>query len=347
MNNEILLVIMSLLFVVSMIIILVIVLNNSKKTNDLNNELSKSIFEIRNSLNKDFIAFNKNLNDDFNSFSERVNSNLIQSNKYHNDIYNNISEKMARIDEAQKGLNELSKDLVSLQDILTDKKTRGTFGEVELYSLLEASYGTDSNFFGKQYTLSNGKKADAVVFGPDKFNLICIDSKFPLENYRRMYDNELDDKTREIARRQFGEDVKKHLNDIHDKYIIPGETADLAYMFIPAESIYSEIYANFQNMVNLSYNLKVYIVSPTTLMAYLTAIKSIYLGQKKDEKAKEIEQLLAELSIEFKRFDKRSSEVAKAYDDLKDDFRELSITSEKIIKKFSKINNGEIEKETE
>lgn len=343
MNDSLLLIIMAGLFTVSIIVILIIVLNNAKKTNDLNNELTRSVFEIQKNINRDFTEFNRSLNTDFSNFSERVNSNIIQSHKTTSEVFNSITEKIARIDEAQKNINALSEDVVSLQNILTDKKSRGTFGEIELYSLLEASFGNNTERCQKQYRLPNGSIADAVIFGGNTLKLICIDSKFPLENYRRMNDGDLSASEREKAKKLFKEDIKKHLNDIASKYIIPGVTADLAYMFIPAEAVFSQIYTEFHDLVELSYRLKVYIVSPTTLMAYITAIRSIYLGQLKDEKAKEIEQLLSELSVEFQRYEKRTAELYRAYENLGTAFSNLNTTSDKIMKRFSSINSGEIE----
>ena len=343
MNDSLLLIIMAGLFTVSIIVILIIVLNNAKKTNDLNNELTRSVFEMQKNINRDFSEFNRSLNTDFSNFSERVNSNIIQSHKTTSEVFNSITEKLARIDEAQKNINALSEDVVSLQNILTDKKSRGTFGEIELYSLLEASFGNNKERCQKQYRLPNGSIADAVIFGGNTLKLICIDSKFPLENYRKMNDGDLSASDREKAKKQFKEDIKKHLNDIATKYIIPGVTADLAYMFIPAEAVFSQIYTEFHDLVELSYRLKVYIVSPTTLMAYITAIRSIYLGQLKDEKAKEIEHLLSELSVEFQRYEKRTAELYRAYESLGTAFSNLNTTSDMIMKRFSRINSGEIE----
>ncbi|MBQ1307594.1 MAG: DNA recombination protein RmuC [Erysipelotrichaceae bacterium] len=197
MNDSLLLIIMAGLFTVSIIVILIIVLNNAKKTNDLNNELTRSVFEIQKNINRDFTEFNRSLNTDFSNFSERVNSNIIQSHKTTSEVFNSITEKIARIDEAQKNINALSEDVVSLQNILTDKKSRGTFGEIELYSLLEASFGNNTERCQKQYRLPNGSIADAVIFGGNTLKLICIDSKFPLENYRRMNDGDLSASERE------------------------------------------------------------------------------------------------------------------------------------------------------
>ena len=341
MDNNTLLILMAALFVVTVIVILIIVLNNSKRTNDLHNELSRSIFEIRTQLNKDIADLNISLNGGLNDFSERINSNIIQSHKASNEVFNTINEKMVRIDEAQKGLKELSKDVLSLQEVLTDKKSRGTFGEIELYSLLEAAYGNNTNSYAKQFKLPNGFIADAVIFSGTSLGMFCIDSKFPLENYRNMLDMRLDQKSRELYRRKFRDDVRKHIDDISRKYIIEGVTAEIAYMFVPAEAVFAEIYSSFNELVDLSYRKKVYIVSPTTLMAYITAIRSIYLGVKKDEKAKEITALLSQLSVEFRRYEKRNEELYKAYENLSGLFSDLRITADKITKRFDRIESGE------
>ena len=326
---------------IALIVVLIIVISSNKR----NRELNDSMLKLRDSFNENLLKFSNNMNHDFNDLSDRVNSNLIQTHKVTNEVFNNINERMIRIDEAQKGINELSNEVVSLQKILTDKKSRGTFGEIELYSLLEAAYGTNYDRYQKQYHLPNGSIADAVIFGGDSLGILCIDSKFPLENYRRMYDESASAQEKEGAIKAFRNDVKKHIDDIRNKYIIPGVTADLAYMFIPAEAIFSEIYANFDELVDLSYQSKVYLVSPTTLMAYITAIKSIYLGQTKDQKAKEIQQLLSELSIEFDRFFDRTQALYNDYQKLNNDFDKVNVTANKIVKRFDRINAGEIEDE--
>ena len=340
-NNTFLIIIIGLILLISLVAILIVIISNNRRNNQINETISK----MNSSLSDNLLKFSNNMNHDFNDLSDRLNSNLIQSHRATNQVFNDINEKMVRIDEAQKGINELSNEVVSLQKILTDKKSRGTFGEIELYSLLEAAYGTNYDRYQKQYHLPNGYIADAVIFGGETLGVLCVDSKFPLENYRRMYDENTSLQEKEEARKLFKNDVKKHISDIKNKYIIPGVTADLAYMFIPAEAIFSEIYANFDELVDLSYQSRVYLVSPTTLMAYITAIKSIYLGQTKNERAKEIQKLLLDLSVEFDRFYERQQTLCKDYKKLSNDFESINISSEKIIKKFDKINSGEIEDE--
>lgn len=344
METTITLILLGLIFILLIVLIIVLLINKSNKNDD----------EIKASLNRDLINFSKILNDNFHNLSEstnnklnvledRLSKNLTDSYKTSNEYFNQINERMVRIDEAQKGLNDLSNNINSLQSVLTDKKNRGTFGEIELYSLLETAFGTNSDRWARQYTLSNGLKADAVIFGGESLGNIVVDSKFPLENYRRMYDDNLSKIEKEKARTSFKQDVLKHIKDIKEKYIIQGETSEMAYMFLPAEAIFAEIYANFDEIVDKSYESKVYIVSPTTLMAYITAIRSIYLGQKKDEKAKEIAQLLNELSIEFNRLKDRQESLQRDVEKIIPDFEAVFTTSNKIIKKFGKLNSGEID----
>lgn len=342
MNNSIVLFIcIGIVLVIALITILIIVISNNKR----NYEINESLSNMKDAVNENLLKFSNNMNHDFNDLSDRLNSNLIQTHKTTNEVFNSINERMVRIDEAQKGINELSNEVVSLQKILTDKKSRGTFGEIELYSLLEAAYGTNYDRYQKQFHLPNGFIADAAIFGGESLGIVCVDSKFPLENYRRIYEDNISSADRENARKAFKTDVKKHIDDIKNKYIIPGVTADLAYMFIPAEAIFAEIYSNFEDLVDLSYQSKVYLVSPTTLMAYITAIRSIYLGQTKDQKAKEIQELLSELSVEFDRFFDRTQNLYKDYQKLGNDFDQLNVTSNKIVKRFDRINSGEIDED--
>ncbi len=302
---------------------------------------------------KDFLNFSKQISSDISSLKDsttdrlldienRLNNNILKTSEITNATFNSINERLIKIDENQKSLDDLKNNITSLQAVLSDKKARGTFGEVELYSILESAFGIDENRYSRQYVLPNGTRADAVVFGSDSLGLICIDSKFPLENYRKMYEED-SQADKDKARNQFKADVLKHINDISSKYIIAGVTAPMAYMFVPSEAIFSEIYGNFPELIDKAYNQQVYIVSPTTLMAYLTAIRSIYLGQKKNEKAKEIENLLSDLAVEFNRLKDRSETLQRDFERIIPDFEKMFVTENKIIKRFSAIEKGEID----
>ncbi len=334
-NSLIVLYILIVFLLACVFVIFIYLLKNSKKDNT----------------SKDFLIFSKQLNKDINDFKDnttnrlidiedRLNSNILKTSEITNNTFNSINERLIKIDENQKSLDDLKNNITSLQSVLSDKKARGTFGEVELYSILESAFGIDENRYSRQYVLENGTRVDAVVFGSESLGLICIDSKFPLENYRKIYEDGTD---KEKAKKDFKNDVLKHINDISSKYIIAGVTAPMAYMFVPSEAIFSEIYGNFPEVIDKAYKSQVYIVSPTTLMAYLTAIRSIYLGQKKNEKAKEIEKLLSDLSIEFIRLKERSETLQRDFEKIVPDFEKMFVTENKIIKRFSAIEKGELD----
>lgn len=339
-----LLIALSIICVLLLIVVLVLALSrNNSKSKDLEASLNRDLVNFSKTLNENFNSLRDTTSNSFNILQDRLNKNLTDSYKTSTEYFNQINERMVKIDEAQKGLNDLSSNITSLQSVLTDKKNRGTFGEIELYSILETAFGTNNDRWAKQFSLSNGLKADAVIFGGESLGNIVVDSKFPLENYRRMYDDTLSKLEKDKAKTSFKQDVLKHIKDIKEKYIIPGETAEMAYMFLPAEAVFAEIYSNFDEIVDKSYESKVYIVSPTTLMAYITAIRSIYLGQKKDEKAKEIAQLLNELAIEFTRLKDRQETLQRDVEKIIPDFEQVFTTSNKIIKKFAKLNSGDID----
>lgn len=330
-DNILIIVLLSInIILVIMIIIFLFLLKNNNKNDD-----------TKISINRDFIGFSRNINENIKSLENNISSNLLENYKITNNAFNQINERIIKIDEAQHKLNDLSNEINSLQNILQDKKNRGTFGETELYSILESVLGINDLLWKKQYKLSNGKCVDAAILMNSQNLIIPVDSKFPLENFRRIYDLNLNENEREIARKNFKNDLLKHIDDISSKYILQAETTDLAYMFVPSEAIYSEIYSKYSDVVDISYKRKVFIVSPTTLLAYLTAIRSLYLGQKKNEKAIEIEKLLGELSIEFVRLKERSENLQRDYERIIPDFENMFITTNKIIKKFANINNGE------
>ena len=216
------------------------------------------------------------------TMEKNMHSSMQQSYETTTRVFGEVLKQVGKLDEGQKNLKELSMSISSIQNVLTDKKTRGIFGEVELYHLLENAMGSNEKQYAKQYRLSNGFIADAVIFGKEPLGMICIDSKFPLENYNRLMSASSKEE-RKKYHALFVSDVKKHIQTIQKKYIVPQETAEFAYMFLPAEAIFSYIYAACDEVVKESYEKKVYLVSPTTLMAYITAIKAIYLGVERNE----------------------------------------------------------------
>ena len=274
------------------------------------------------------------------ALNARLDVNFERTNK----TFSNVLERLSKIDEAQKKIDSLSSDIVSLQSVLTDKKTRGTFGEVNLNYILSNVFGENNKkIYETQKLLPNGAIVDAILYAPTPLGTICIDSKFPLENYQRMIDKSYSKEERTIFYKKFDLDVKKHIDDIANKYIISGTTSDEAIMFLPAEAIFAEINAYHSNLITYAYSRKVWITSPTTLMSTLTVISMILKDMERDKYTAVIHQELNKLSLEFMRYKDRWDKLARSIDSVGKEVQDIHITTEKITKRFELINNVNIE----
>lgn len=306
-------------------------------------ELGDFKSDISRNLNKDFTVLNEQLERRLIAINERVNERLDQNFEKTNKTFMNVIERLSKIDEAQKKIETLSTDIVSLQSILTDKKTRGIFGEVNLKHILTSVFGErNDNIFRLQYTLSTGVIADSVVFAPEPLGTIAIDSKFPLEHYQLMVDKKLTPDLRENYERLFKQDMKKHIDAISSKYIIPGETADQAILFLPAEAIFAEINAYHQDIIDYAYKKKVWITSPTTLISTLTVVEMIIKNIERDKYTSIIHEELNKLGLEFARYKERWDKLARSIQTVNKDVENVSITTDKITKKFETINKVEV-----
>ncbi|WP_111978383.1 DNA recombination protein RmuC [Algibacillus agarilyticus] len=277
--------------------------------------------------------------------SERVNEKLNEGFAKSIETFNRIMQRLVLIDEAQKQISELSVNVTNLQSILSDKRSRGAFGEVQLYSLLENTLAP--NQFKSQAQLSNGKIADAILELPEPTGRIVIDSKFPLESYQRMTDNEVAEVDRAVAVKQFKIDVKKHINDIANKYIIKHETADSAILFLPAEAIFAEIHAHHNDLVELAWRSRVWLTSPTTLMAILTTAKAVLKDEATREQVHIIQQHLALLNDDFNRFGKRFDQLARHIDQAASDVKQIHTSAQKITGRFNTIESLNLADEIE
>lgn len=306
-------------------------------------ELGDFKSDISRNLNKDFTILNEQVERRLIAINERVNERLDQNFEKTNKTFMNVIERLSKIDEAQKKIETLSTDIVSLQSILTDKKTRGIFGEVNLKHILTSVFGERNNsLFRLQYTLSTGVIADSVVFAPEPLGTIAIDSKFPLEHYQLMVDKKLTPDLRENYERLFKQDMKKHIDAISSKYIIPGETADQAILFLPAEAIFAEINAYHQDIIDYAYKKKVWITSPTTLISTLTVVEMIIKNIERDKYTSIIHEELNKLGLEFARYKERWDKLARSIQTVNKDVENVSITTDKITKKFETINKVEV-----
>lgn len=306
--------------------------------------INESNIKLAESLSNNFNTLTKRIDDNLNNINKRVEDRLNEGFEKTNKTFTNILERLSKIDEAQKKIDSLSTNIISLQDILTDKKSRGTFGEVQLNNILISIFGEGNDkIFQIQKKLSTGNIADAVVYIPEPVGTLCIDSKFPLENYQRMIDKSLSEYDRSQAEKEFKINIKKHINDISGKYIIVNETSEQAIMFIPAEAIFAEINAYHQDLVDYANSKKVWLASPTTLMSVLSTVQVILKNIEREKYSSIIHTELNKLGDEFKRYKTRWDALAKDIKKVSDDVESINITSNKIEKKFNSISKVEIE----
>lgn len=350
---------MEYIIIVLLIIIIVIsIFSLSKNINESN--ITERLGKLETNTIKELGEFkndiNKNINEDFNKLNDRIEERLrIINDKVNerldvnfektNKTFTSVLERLSKIDEAQKKIEGLSNDIVSLQSILTDKKSRGIFGEVNLKHILVSVFGENTkNIYQLQYPFKNGTIADCVLFAPEPLGVIAIDSKFPLENYQNMVDRNNSELLRNQAEKNFKADMKKHIDAISSKYIIPGVTSDQAILFLPAEAIFAELNAYHQDLINYSYNKKVWITSPTTLISTLTTIQIIMKNIERDKFAKVIHDELKLLDVEFGRYRERWDKLTRSIDTVSKDVKELNTTTDKITKRFNAINQVDVEK---
>jgi DNA recombination protein RmuC len=254
--------------------------------------------------------------------------------------FQDILKRLVLIDEAQKRITELSSNVVSLQEVLADKRSRGAFGEVQLSALIRNVLPEDS--FALQHTLSNNSRADCILFLPSPTGNIVIDSKFPLENYQRMLDDQATEAERQLAARQFKQDVKKHIYDIASKYIIHGETSEGAMMFIPAEAVFAEIHAHHSDLVSEAQKARVWLTSPTTLMAILTTARAVIKDDATRKQIHIIQKHLHALGQDFGRFQDRMTKLAKHIQQAHQDVEDVNVSAKKISSQFQKIEKVEL-----
>ena len=318
--------------------------NITERLSRLEVNLTKDLSDFKGSLNKDFNELNEKIEDRLIKINDKVNERLDQNFEKTNKTFMNVLERLSKIDEAQKKIESLSSDIVSLQGILTDKKSRGIFGEVNLKHILTSVFGEkNDNIFRLQYTLPNSTIADSILFAPEPLGTIAIDSKFPLENYRMMVDKKINAVDREKYEKLFKIDVKKHIDAIASKYIIPGVTSNQAIMFLPAEAIFAEINAYHQDIIDYAYKKKVWITSPTTLISTLTVIEMIIKNIERDKYTSVIHEELNKLGIEFSRYKERWDKLSRSIETVSKDVNDIHTTTDKITKRFSSISKVEFD----
>ena len=322
--------------------------NITERLGKLETNVVKEIGEFKSSFSKDlgsdFERLNDKLDNKLTLINNKVNERLDENFEKTNKTFTNVLERLSKIDEAQKKIDNLSSDIISLQSVLTDKKTRGIFGEVNLKNIMYNIFGDNDKIYQMQYKFNNDTIADCVLFAPQPLGLIAIDSKFPLEHYQIMVDKNKDISVREQAEKLFRNDMKKHIDSISSKYIIEGITSDQAILFLPAEAIFAEVNAYHSDIIEYAYKKRVWITSPTTLISTLTTIQIIMKNIERDKYTTVIHNELRLLSSEFNRYKERWDKLYRSIETVSKDVKDIHTTTDKITKRFNAINQVEMEK---
>ena len=287
-------------------------------------------------------AVSKKLEERLADLGQRFGEGMEKSRVSQQTSLGELKERLVRIDAAQKNIEELSSQVVGLQDILSNKQARGAFGEVQLTDLVKSIM--PPNFYSFQATLSGGRRVDCLLNLPYPPGPIAIDAKFPLESYRLLVDAG-SDRDKNQARKLLATDVLKHVSDISEKYIIPGETAESALLFLPSEAVYAELHANLPDVIERSWKSKVWVVSPTTLMATLNTIRAVLKDSQMREQAHVIQREIMILLQDIGRLDGRVGKLENHFRQAEDDLRQIRVSTEKITKRGNKIEEIELQGE--
>ena len=306
--------------------------------------LSESMHEYREAmlarLGETTQTLNARIDARLGEISGRVNERLDEGFRKTNETFASVMARLATIDEAQKKIESLTGSVVTLQELLGDKRARGAFGEVQLEALVRNVLPASA--YEMQCTLSNGARADCVLKLPQPTGRVAVDSKFPLENYHRMFADDASELERASAQRQFRQDLKRHVDAIGAKYIVANETSDGAVMFVPAEAVFAEIHAHHAEVVDYAMARRVWIVSPTTLMAVLNTARAVLKDVETRRQVHVIKDCLGRLAVEFGRFDDRMRDLARHIKQAHEDVEKVQLTSSKISQRFAQIEGVEL-----
>ncbi|NBX84105.1 MAG: DNA recombination protein RmuC [Gammaproteobacteria bacterium] len=311
-----------------------------KQMQDIRHQISQHMQQNNQSLSSHLQTMTKDTQQHLQTMSQFMQVKLNEGFEKTSATFHDVLKRLVMIDEAQKKISELSTHVVSLQDILVDKKARGAFGEIQLQTLLANMLPSQN--YKIQHTLSNQKRADCMLFLPQPTGNIVIDAKFPLENYQRMMQFASSSPERKPFQQQFRLDIQKHIKDIAEKYIVPSETGEGALMFIPAEAIFAEIHSNYPELIELSHRLNVWLVSPSTLMAVLTTAKAVLKDDATRQQIHIIQKHLHALAQDFQRFDKRMEKLSRHLDQAHQDMTDVHVSAKKITQQFQKIESADL-----
>ena len=321
------------------------VMEQSQKSNELNNEkLERFQAGITESLNKRFDALNKQIDDKLIEINKKVDEKLAEGFKSTGETMAQVRERLQAIDAAQKNIEKLSSDVVSLKSVLEGNQTRGQYGEYQLSMVLHNVFGDTTGCYQEQFTMKKVKdgddvRADAVVFMPEPNKMICIDSKFPFQDYQRIFETDIQEEKDRLTK-EFGAAVKKHITVIKDKYIVEGKTAPEALMFIPNDGVFAFIHHNLEEVVEYARSKKVILTSPSTLPAILVTINMVRIEVERSKNAEEINRHLQRLAKDFEMFGREWDKFSNALEQTGKRREELDHRVGRITNKFQAINTS-------
>jgi DNA recombination protein RmuC len=309
----------------------------------VNQHISDFQEKINDKFNDQFKSLSMTFQNQMNQINQKVEERLNKGFKEANETFLNIAKRVEVIDQAQKNIKDLSEEMVSLQNILSNNQTRGAYGEYQLNQLLYSVYGDNNRLYQTQYTIKNDKenvRADAVVFMPKPHEMIAIDSKFPYAAYSKLFGQ---DKIKEDEKHQlmiqFGREVKKHITDVSSKYILPPKTTDYALMFVPSDGILSLLHSEFPNVIDYAREKNVTIVSPTTIIPLLSSFKAFAIDYERSKNMERINQELIKLGRDFRIFGKEWDKLSRSIQSVKKNSDMLDSRVEKIHSKFHNIQD--------
>ena len=328
------------------------ILEQSGKNSETNNEkLERFQKNITESLANRFDALNKQINDKLIEINKKVDEKLAEGFKGTSETMAQVRERLQAIDDAQKNIEALSKDVVSLRGVLEGNQSRGQYGEYQLSMVLHNVFGDTTGCYQEQYTMKKVKdgddvRADAVVFMPEPNKMICIDSKFPFQDYQRIFETD-NSEEKERLTKEFGNAVKKHITVIKDKYIVEGKTAPEALMFIPNDGVFAFIHHNLESVVDYARDQRVIITSPSTLPAILVTINMVRIEVERSKNLEEINKNLRMLGKQFVGFSKEWDTFSRQLETVSRSREKLDTRVNRITNKFDaiSINDKELIKE--
>ena len=321
------------------------ILEQSGKNSEANNEkLERFQKNITESLANRFDALNKQINDKLIEINKKVDEKLAEGFKGTSETMAQVRERLQAIDTAQKNIEKLSGDVVSLRTVLEGNQSRGQYGEYQLSMVLHNVFGDTTGCYQEQYTMRKVKdgddvRADAVVFMPEPNKMICIDSKFPFQDYQRIFDTDNQEEKDRLTK-EFGNAVKKHITAIKDKYIVEGKTAPEALMFIPNDGVFAFVHQNLEEVIEYARSKKVILTSPSTLPAILVTINMVRIEVERSKNADEINKHLQRLAKDFEMFGREWDSFSTALERTSKQRENLDHRVGKITGKFQAINTN-------